>query len=168
MKIKISLIDDDGKIYEDEIEFKTKEHQNDQVELSLDESPQDDPLQTLAYSCGVGRKELKEVIDYVNNEFIFIGNVNEPDFNKKRAKICQYILTAWMKGNGIEWIDSVVLVESLRKLGISSTNMNRSINPKDGIFRTRGLKKNMQYSLTIPGWKNGLEMLKAEAEKAID
>ena len=127
--------------------------------------PQDDPLQTLAHLCGVGRNELKDVIDYDDNEFIFVGHVDESDFNKKRAKICQYLLTAWMKGKGIEWLDSTTLVESLRKLGMHSNNMLRSISPIDGIFRTKGQKKNKHYSLTIPGWKNGLEMIKSDVKK---
>ena len=165
MKIKIILTDDDDKTYEGEIELKTKEHKNTQVKSFHDESVLEGPLQKLADLCDVERNELKDIIDYVDDEFILTGYVDESDFNRRRAKICQYLLTAWMKGKGTEWVNSYTLIESLRKLGIETRNMNRSTNPKDGIFRTKGRKTAKQYSLTISGWKNGLEMIKADVKK---
>lgn len=163
MKIKISITDDKGETYVGDVHLRKADSDKDNTDIII--SKEDNPMKTLASACGVTIEKLKKVVDYDDNDFIFTGNIDEPDFNKKRAKICQYLLTAWTKGKGIEWIDSSVLIESLRKLGMDTRNMNRSIYTKEGIFRTDGQKSGLKYALTIPGWKNGLKMLKAEAEK---
>ena len=163
MKIKILITDDQGETYVGETQLKKADPTKKSEIIIHDE--RDDPMKILANACGVAVDKLKKIIDYVNNEFIFTGDLDEPDPSKKRAKICQCILTAWIVGKGLEKIDSSTIVEALRKLGMNSRNMHRSINPKDGIFRTEGQKSGLKYSLTIPGWKNGLSILKAESQK---
>lgn len=157
-------MNDDGSVYEGETSLKKIDLDSKEQKVEFEEKG-DDPLQLLAQSCGITKEQLKKVIDYTNGEFIFTGNIVEPDFNKRRAMICQCILTAWMKGKGLEWIESSVLIESLRKLGIETRNMIRSMNPKEGFFRTDGQKSGLKYALTIPGWKKGLEILKSESER---
>lgn len=164
MKIKIFLTDDIGQVHEGETTLRKIDRIEKVASIEL-ERIDSDPMESLAKSCDVTKEKLKRIIDYENGEFIFIGNLDEQDSNKKRAKACHYILTAMMKGKGIEWVDNSVVIESLRKLGIDGKNMNRSIDSKGGIFRTKGQKAGLKYSLTIPGWKTGLSMLKAEAEK---
>ena len=160
MKIKISLTTDDGETYVGETQLQKVE--GDELDIVI---PDNNPMKSLANECTVSVEKLKRVIEYENNEFIFTGELDQSDLTEKRAIICQCILTAWTRGKGVEWVDNSVLTNSLRKLGINIKNMNRSIDPKKGIFRTYGKKAGLKYALTIPGWKKGLEILKAESEK---
>ena len=160
MKIKISLTNDDGETYVGETQLQKIE--DDELDIII---PDNNPMKVLAKECNISVEKLKRVIEYDDNEFLFIGDLDESDLTKKRAIVCQCILTAWTRGKGIEWVDNSVLTNCLRKLGINVRNMNRSIDPKKGIFRTDGKKSGLKYALTIPGWKKGLEILKIESEK---
>lgn len=160
MKVKIAVTQNNGEVFTGEIELKKSFDKEIDIIVS-----DDDPMKTLADACGITIEKLKKVIDFEDGYFVFVGELNEDEFNKKRAIICQCILTAWIKGKKIEWVDNSLLVEVLRKLGMETRNMIRSINTKDGIFRTDGKKSGLKYSLTIPGWKKGLDIIKNLADE---
>jgi len=122
------------------------------------------PLLGLAKKCNVSLQELKNILDYENDEFILLKQLELPSVTEKQVTACQIIITAWMKGKNVEWIPGSVLHELVEKNSLGDvTNISKNVK-KSGLFRKKGQLKGTVYSLTTNGWQEGLKLLEKLAK----
>lgn len=116
-------------------------------------------LSNLAKKCNISIQELRNVLDYENNEFILLKKIEGTSIAQKMVVACQIIVTAWMKGKNIEWIKGSLLGKLIEKNSLGDSS-NLSTNLKNSeLFRKKGQLKGTVYSLTTQGWQEGLKLI---------
>ncbi len=123
-----------------------------------------EPLSQLAEKCGIDLQELKNVLDYENNEFILLKKIEGSSDVQKKVTGCQIIITAWMKGKNIEWVKGSILRELVEKNSLGDTSILAKNLNDSGFFRTKGQYRGVEYSLTTNGWQEGLKLITKLAE----
>jgi len=130
--------------------------------LSDDQGQPDDasnPLLNLAKKCNISLQELKNVLDYENNEFILLKKIEGDSDAQKKVGGCQIIVTAWMKGKNIEWVKGSSLSELVEKNSLGDLSGLAENLTKSGFFRKKGQLRGTEYSLTTHGWQEGLKLI---------
>ena len=123
-----------------------------------------EPLSQLAEKCGIGSQELKNVVDYENNEFILLKKIEGKSDVQKKVVACQIIITAWIKGKNIEWVKGSTLRELVEKNSLGDTSsLAKNLNDS-GFFRIKGKNRGVKYSLSTQGWQEGIKLITKFAE----
>jgi len=117
------------------------------------------PLLALAKKSGINLQEVKNVLDFENNEFILLKKMNEGIDAKNQVLASQLILTARIKGLNEEWTKTSVLHEVVSKNNLGDKGHLALNLSRAGIFRTKGQGKGTEYSLTTNGWQEGLKLI---------
>lgn len=129
--------------------------------LEVQGQPEDssNPLSNLAKKCDINLQELKNVLDYENNEFILLKKIEGTSDVQKKIVACQIIVTAWMKGKNIEWVKGSLLSELVEKNSLGDfSGLSRNLK-NSGFFRKKGQFRGTEYSLTTQGWQEGLKLI---------
>lgn len=117
------------------------------------------PLVTLAKKVEINLQELKNVLDFEDNEFILLKKIEEQSDSQKQVLGCQIIITAFMKGKNLEWVKGSTLSEFIEKHSLGKpSNLSTNLMNSD-LFRKKGKLKGTQYSLTTNGWQDGLKKI---------
>jgi len=122
------------------------------------------PLLILSKKCEIGLQELKNVLDYENNEFVLLKKIEGTSDVQKKIIACQIIVTAYMKGKNVEWVKGSLLHEFVKKHALGDTSGISKNLIQSGFFRTKGQSKAVEYSLTTQGWQGGLKVITKLAE----
>lgn len=125
----------------------------------IDNGDMTNPLLTLAKKSGIDLQEVKNVLDFENNEFILLKKMNQGTDAKNQVLASQLILTAQMKGLNNEWTKTSVLHEVVLKNNLGDEGHLAKNLSKAEIFRTKGKVRSTKYSLTTNGWQEGLKLI---------
>jgi len=122
----------------------------------------------LATNCDITKDELNDVFSINNNLIEMLVPVSGMEVEQQVIS-SQCLLAAYEVVFGYDWVDSPLLGESLRAMGIKDKGHNLSTNlkKKSDLFRLMGKAPHKKYKLTIPGRKSAFILIRklAKGEK---
>ncbi|MGI0056775.1 MAG: hypothetical protein ACREAK_05310 [Nitrosarchaeum sp.] len=125
----------------------------------------------LALLCGLSANELDDVFIIEEDKVEMHAPVSGTEA-EKQIMASQCLLVAYEVLLGQEWVDSPVLVESLRAMGIQDKGRNLSTNLKkrSEYFRLSGKAPHKKYKLTTVARTSALNLIRqlAKGEKNED
>jgi len=123
----------------------------------------------LATNCGITIVELNDVFSINDKDQLEMLVPIEGMEAEQQIIASQCLLAAYEVLYGYDWVDSPLLVESLRSMGIKDKGRNLSTNlkKKSDIFRLMGKAPHKKYKLTNPARKSAFNLIKklAKGEK---
>jgi len=120
-----------------------------------------DPMQKLAQVCNIPLGNLKNVFDYVDQNFVLIAKISGKSDVDKVVQGSLLILTAYNKGLGTEWLGSIKLGKALSTRSININHLADTLKANNTLFKDNGKKgRGMSYGLKTQGWQDGIELIK--------
>ena len=150
-----------NKLLEAGLDDMKPKHQKEKISHAESDLTENDPLSELAKVCECSESDLMNVIDFDKKNFVLLKKVEGKNLTEKVQNTSLCILTAWMKGKDIDWVDSITLGSAIYNSGVSNDDVGKKLRMKSDLFTIKGKKKGAKYRLTAPGWQKGVEILKS-------
>lgn len=133
----------------------------DDIESNVSTTESLDSLTTLAKFCNMSNEQINDILDYENGKLFLLKEPDSQSIAERVIKCSQIILTVYKKGFNVDWVKGSEIAPILKERGIPIVHLAKYLNGNKQLFKTKkNGKTSILYGITIPGWQEGLKIIK--------